>query len=150
VARFRFELEPLLTARRHVEHARQRSVAVLDRERLRLESSLRSQQQFITSGKTSLRGELVGALDLGSMRAHASSTIQLMREANRIVIELAGVHKQLDRARAALVEAARERQAIELLKERRFEAWKTKLNKAEDAVLDELAVSAAYRKEPDV
>jgi flagellar FliJ protein len=147
--RFRFELEPLLTARRHVERSKQRAVAELERERLRLEGALRRQQQFISTGKASLRGHLVGALDLGSMRAHASSTIQLLREANRLVIELAGVHKRLDRARGDLVEAARERQAIELLRERRFDAWAAAIGKAEDAALDELAVIAAHRKEPE-
>ena len=147
MARFRFRLEPLLRARRQTEQTRQRAVAELERRRRELEDTLRRQQQFITAGKQSLRDRLVGSLDMASLRAHAGSTIHLLREAQRIVIELAGVHKRLEGARAQLIEAARQRRAVELLRERRLAQWKAQINKAEDAALDELAVHAAARKE---
>ncbi len=148
MARFRFRLEPLLKARRHVEQNRQRVVAELERQRLELEGTLRGQQQFISSGKQSMRGEMVGRLDIGSLRSHAGATVQLMRQAQRIVLELAGVHNRLAASRAELLEAMKARRAVELLRERRFNEWKAAINKAEDAALDELAVQAAARKEP--
>jgi len=146
--RFRFRLEPLLTARRHVERTKQRAVGELERQRLELEDTLRRQQRFITEGKGALRDGLVGVLDLTEMRALAGSTMQLMRRAQRMAIELAGVHSRLQTARAELIEATRDRRAIELLRERRFDRWKAELKRAEDAALDELAVQAAGRKEP--
>ncbi len=145
--RFRFKLEPLLTARKQIERAKQRVVAELERRRLELEDMLRSQQRFISEGKQSLRDRMVGSLDLPVMRSHASCTVQLMRRAQRIVLELAGIHSRLQAAREELIEAARDRRAVELLRERRFEQWKADLNKAEDAAVDELAVQAAARKE---
>jgi flagellar FliJ protein len=147
MSRFRFSLEPLLTARRHAERERQRAVAELERERRDLENRLRKQQQFIGEGKRLARDQLVGRLDLSAMREHAAATIALMRDAQRVVLELAGVHKRLDSARAELVEAARQRRAVELLRERRYERWKREINRAEDAAIDELAVHAAARKE---
>ena len=127
--------------------ARQIAVADLERQRLDLEDSLRRQQQFISAGKRSLQDRLLGSVDITALRMHAGSTIQLMRRANQIVLELAGVYKRLDAARGELIEATKDRRAIELLRERRFEQWKAAINKAEDAAIDELAVQAAARKE---
>jgi flagellar FliJ protein len=148
MARFRFPLEALLTARRHSEWGRQLVVADLQRRRLDLEDALRRDQQFIGDGKRSLRDGLTGLLDVTALRGHAGSTIQLMRRANRILLELAGIHRRLESARVDLVEAARGRRAVELLRERRFAAWKRKIGRAEDAAMDELAVQAAARREP--
>ncbi len=145
--RFSFRLDPLIRVRRQVEQARQIAVAALERQRLDLEDSLRKQQQFITEGKQTLRDRLVGPVDITGLRTHAGSTIQLMRRANQIVLELAGVHRRLESARNELIQATKDRRAIELLRERRFEQWKTNLNRAEDAAIDELAVQAAGRKE---
>ena len=143
--RFRFRLEPVLEARRRTEQGRQRAVADLERQRRELEDTLRRHQQFITSGKQSLATQLVGSIQLDALRAHAGSTIHLMRRAHRVLIELAGVHKRLDAARAELIEATRDRRAVELLRERRFAEWKRVLERAENAALDEMAVQAAGR-----
>jgi flagellar FliJ protein len=147
MARFRFRLEPLLKARRLAEQGRQRAVAEIERERLVIEDRLREQQQFISAGKRSMRDEMTGTLDVDAMRLHAGATMRLMRDAERMVIELAGVHQRLDAARSELIEATRQRRAVELLRERRFEQWKAELEKADDAAIDELAVHAAARKE---
>jgi flagellar FliJ protein len=146
--RFRFKLDPVLETRRRAEQAKQRVVADLDRRRLEMEETLRRRQAAITAGKDSRRDQLVGRLDIAALRAHAGSTLQVIRDAHRILLELAGVHKQLDAARAELIEASRDRRAIELLRERRFEEWKKRVNKAEDAVIDELAVQSAARSRP--
>jgi flagellar FliJ protein len=147
MARFRFKLEPLLRARKLAEQRKQRAVAECEAQRMALEDALRRQQQFIVSGKQDLRDQLVGALDVSSMRAHAGATIQLMRKAERMVLELAGVHRRLDAARAELIEATRSRRAVELLKERRLQEFNKSIERAEAAALDELAVQAAARKE---
>jgi flagellar export protein FliJ len=74
---------------------------------------------------------------------HAAASLGVMRAAQRIVLELAGVHRKLDVARAQLIESARQRRAVEILRERRYQQWQTEINKAEADALDELAVIAA-------
>lgn len=143
--KFTFALEPLLKARRLVEQSHQRIVAQIDQQRIQLEDTLRRQQVHITQGKQSLQGHLVGKIDTHALRMHASASIHLMREAQRIVLELAGTHRRLEAARVELIEAARRRRAVELLRERRFEQWKADQDKAETTALDELAVIAAGR-----
>jgi flagellar FliJ protein len=147
MARFRFSLEPLLRLRRRREQECQRDVAVLERERLHLEGRLRRYQEELAAGKDSLRERLVGRVDTEALRRRAGQSRQILRSAQQAVVELAGVQKRLERARATLLEATTERRAVELLRERRFDAWKRRLEKAETAAIDELAVQAAARRE---
>ncbi|MBT8485263.1 MAG: hypothetical protein HKO59_17620 [Phycisphaerales bacterium] len=139
MARFRFRLEALLTARQEIERRHQREVADFERQRRDLEDTLRRHQQFITEGQAALRDRLVGAIEVDKLRTHAGTTLQLMRAAQRLVLEAAEVHQRLEEARARLASAAADRRAIELLRERRYEAWRRKIERAEDALIDELA-----------
>jgi flagellar FliJ protein len=145
--RFIFKLEPLLKARRREEQTRQRAVAVIERERLELEQRLQRQQRAISEGKHELRDELLGVVNVTQVRFQATAALQVMRQAQRMVLELAGVHKRLAGARGELIEAAKTRRALELLKESRFARWKAGIEKAEVAALDELAVQQAARQE---
>jgi flagellar export protein FliJ len=74
--------------------------------------------------------------------------MQQLRQGQRIVLELAGVHRRLDSARIALIEAARRRRAVELLRQQRLEQWQAAQDKAETDAIDELAVIRAAQIEP--
>lgn len=147
MAKFRFQLEPLLRLREREERDRQIDVANLERDRRDIEERLRERQASITDGQRELRSSMVGRLDINALRAHAARSVELDRCARQIVLELAGVHRRLETAREALREARRAKRAIELLKERRYKAWKAAIEKAETAALDELAVQRAARRE---
>ncbi|MEM9560896.1 MAG: flagellar FliJ family protein, partial [Planctomycetota bacterium] len=58
--------------------------------------------------------------------------------AQAAVVRLAGVYERLDRARLELLEAATARRAVELLRDRRLEAWKRDELRREQLVLDDL------------
>ena len=58
MARFRFPFEALLIARRNAERERQRAVAEVERQRLRLEDRLRRMQQDIAGSRQELRVKL--------------------------------------------------------------------------------------------
>lgn len=147
MARFVFSLQPVLKARRRAEEELQRAVAQIERERMRLEDVLRGHQRSLVSDKNLLRAGLTGLIDARDLRLQANCARQIMRRAQQIVLELAGVYKRLEAARARLIEATRDRRAIELVRERRYEQFKAAIDKAETAALDELAVIAAARKE---
>jgi flagellar FliJ protein len=149
MAKFVFRLEPLLKARKRREEQEQRALAELQRQRMALEDTLRHYQQRISHGKEALRGALAGALDMRALRLEAGASLHLVRKAQQVVLQLAGLGQRLASARASLIEARKRRRALELLRERRFEQWKRGLDKAEDAQLDELVTNAAARKEAD-
>ncbi len=139
MARFRFPLQPVLDARSRAEDERRRMVATLESERRRLEDRLRAGQQSISGARDDVRAALVGTVRPEALRAQANTSLACMRDAQRLVLELAGVHRRLEAARTALAEAAKQRRAIELVKERRFEAWRRDQDRREQSALDEIA-----------
>jgi flagellar FliJ protein len=147
MVRFRFALDPLLKTRGRHEQAIQREVADLERERLAMEDRIRRKQRLFAEGRDARRDSLTGTLNIDALRGHAGSALRVMRDTQRDVLELAGVHRRLDLARARLIEATRARRAVELLRERRYEAWRRDHERRETAAQDELATIAAGRKE---
>lgn len=147
MTRFAFTLQPLLDLRRRREQQAQVALAAVNQQRLNLERRLRQQQELIRSDKHALRGRLVGLLDTDALRLQAVSAVQGMRTAQRLAVELAGVHKRLSTTRAELVEATRARRAIELLRDRRYEQWRREQSRADAATIDELATNSAARQE---
>jgi len=145
MAKFTFSLQALLKARLAVEQRHQVAVAKIEYERRTLEERIRAQQGMISDGKQEVRSGLIGAVDAQGLRHHASASLHLMRQAQRLVLELHGVHHRMEAARQELVEAAKARRAVELLRDRRWEEWKVAEDKIEVAALDELAVIAAAR-----
>lgn len=150
MAKFVFTLDPLMRVRVRTEQACQRAVAALDADRMDMESRLRALQDSISGGKESLRDRLTGPVAMHDLRLEASASMQVLRRAQRLVLELAGVHQRLEAARADLRDARAQRRALELVRERRLDAWKNRLAKAEDRALDDVtsaAVSARSREQ---
>jgi flagellar protein FliJ len=142
VARFRFNLERVLEQRQHAEQMCQRTVAELEIERLGLENTIRECQERLAREQSGQRDALVGG-HLLEVRHQVAASGAIRQEAQRAVIELAGLHRRLERARHDLLEAMRDRKAIELLRERRYHEWRMQQEKRDVAAMDEIAVVSA-------
>ncbi|CAG0999539.1 hypothetical protein PHYC_02784 [Phycisphaerales bacterium] len=151
MARFVFELEAVLTERKAAERRKQLAVAALERERSGMEQLIRECQQGILSAREALREQLDPgrAVDLHSVRLQAGASLHLVARAQKAVLELAGIHRRIDAARLDLLRAAVRRKAVEALRDRRFEEWRTDQRRREHAALDELSVMRAGRTEAD-
>ena len=103
MAKFVFRLDPLLKARRRQEETEQRAMAELLRQRMALEDMLRQYQQRITHGKESLRGALAGALDMRALRLEAGASLHLVRKAQQVVLQLAGLGQRQEAVRTRLI-----------------------------------------------
>lgn len=153
--RFTFSLEPVLEHRRRIEEERLRIVASIEQERLRAEDRLRAINARLLQARADLRERFAPASGQGgassvsggiiAVRSDTSAALRLTVEAQQAAIELAGVLRRLDRARAALLEAATARKGVERLRERRFEEWKHEQARRENAELDEMATIGASR-----
>ncbi len=139
--RFRFPLQPVLDLRQREEDARQKAVAELDQERRRIEDGLRRRQRSIAEARDDVRTGLIGPIDPQGLRSQANASLSLMRDAQRTVLELAGIHRRLELARSELQEAARRRRALELLRDRRETEWRRSIDRREQAAIDELATN---------
>lgn len=147
MARFRFKLQPVLEHREMIEREKQRAVGHLERERRRLEETLRTTHAAIEREQGELRQTLgpSHAIDAQAIRVHFAAAGHLHAVARQTVLKLAGVTRRLEGARAELLLAARRRKAVELLRTRRLEQWKLDESRRETAAIDELAVMRAGR-----
>jgi len=148
--RFRFNLDAVLKLRRREERDKQLVVASFEQERLALEDRIRSLQRGIVQERLDLRDRLGGdstTVRLVDVRVQANAGLHMVARAQRAVLELAGVHKRLEFARNELLETTKKRKAVETLRDRRFDEWRSEQNRREAAELDELSVMAAHRKD---
>jgi flagellar FliJ protein len=150
MARFIFKLQAVLRQRRIIEDQRKKALADLLRQRVGLENELRDMQTAIRDDKSRMTGALIGRVDVRRIRQHASHVAQTTARAHTIVLRLSGLHHQIDHARAALLRAARDRKAIELLRDRQHRRWLAEQNRREAAALDELATQTHGRKLQEV
>lgn len=148
MARFKFALQAVLDSRVHAEREKQRQLAEIERERLALEDRLRSVQGHLASGKREVREALsAGVVSISTVRLQAQAGIGWEAEARRVVVELAALHRRLERARQELLEATTARRSLELLRDRRHAEWQRSRRLAEDRVLDELATMRSVRRD---
>jgi flagellar FliJ protein len=145
MATFIFKLEPVLKMRKHAENILRREVAQLEQAKTTLKESLRTRQQRLSDSKNAVRDQLVGSVDLSHIRLQATAGMGIMRDAQRNVLELAGLHRKLEVARLKLAEAAKERRAIELLRERRFDQWRAEQSRREEAAFDDMSTTRSGR-----
>lgn len=146
MAKFTFQLEPLLRHRRQIEEEQQRKLAQFLREKAAIENDLRRQQQAIGEDKRTLSGSLVGHVDVDRIRRHAAHVNRATLGAQQAAIRLGVLHQQIAAARDELSEAVRQRKAIEVLRERQYEQWQQDENRREAAMADELAVQQYARR----
>ena len=153
MARFHFNLQPVLEQRERIEQDRKLMVARLESERGLLERQLREYQGAISAQKGDLRASMVAregasfaVVDPARLRVQAHASLTMQVRAQRVVLQLAGVHKRLEAARRSLALAARDRRAVEVLRERRFARWKAEQAHKEAAAVDEIGTGRAARR----
>jgi hypothetical protein len=154
MAKFIFNLASVLKQRLAVERTRQAVVAGLEAKRVELEDQLRGCQRTIESSRQSWRDLLgasagpdgsVAAADVRGAGMQAAASLAGEATARKTVIQLAGLHTHLTRARAELAQAMKDRRAIELLRDRRFEEWKLEQRRIETNQMDEIAQRMSQR-----
>ena len=150
MAVFRFRLQPVLDQRLRDERERQRAVAELESMRLELEDRIRADARSIRAEKDELRDRLsaakslgTGGVDLGGVRMQANASLHMVARTQQRVLQLAGLHKRIDRARLELLDATTRRRAVELLKERRYAEWKASADRRESAETDDIVQRGA-------
>jgi flagellar protein FliJ len=146
VAQFHFKLDPVLRQRKHVEELRQRDFAAAQAEVTRLQALLKDLDATVRTATNDMRdNRLVGRLDLSFIAAHRRFTFAMGRKALELAQQIAAAQQIADKARAALVEATKQRKIIEKLREKQFERWRADLATKETAALDEVGMQLTQR-----
>lgn len=157
--KFTFNLQAALSQRKAIEQQKMLVVAELERARLALEDRLRNINTRVTEEREELRAQLAGSVantttggglvDLRGVRFQTNAALTTHVHAQQLVLQLAGVHKRIEKARADLLEATTRRKAVETLRERRYEAWKEEEKRKETAALDDIAGILTSRADED-
>ncbi len=146
MAGFVFELEPVLYQRRVVEEQAQRELAQHLRRQLILRTQIRQMQEGIRQSKSDLGAALHGRVDMERVSQFARYSGQSAARAQMVVLELARVEDRVNQSREKLLAATRARQALELLRERRYAAWQQQRLRRETAELDEISIQRHGRR----
>lgn len=136
----------MLEHRRIIEDERQRELAKHLRQRMILMDQLRQMQDTIRSSKHDLAGSLVGKVDLTRVAEFARYSGQTTLRAQQIVQHLANLEQQIVSARSRLLEASRERKALELLRDKRHAEWQAGELRREAVELDDLSLQRHLRR----
>ena len=143
--KFVFQLEGALRQRKQLERMKQREMAVVQAEMNKLQDQLRALEGTVQTATADVRGNrLTGVLDMSFLAAHRRFMIATQRQSMELVQKMALVQRQLDEARLAVAEAAKQRKVIEKLREKQFERWKAERSKKELAELDEVSMQLSY------
>ena len=146
MAKFTFKLEPVLKQRQMLEDQKQRELAKLIRHRMIFHNQLRSIQSVLSDSKSQLTDGLVGEIDMTRVSQFARFSGQSQVRAQTIVRQLAGLESRIAEAQKQLVEAMRQRKALDLLRDKQYKAWKRTQQRREASRLDDLATQAYTRQ----
>jgi flagellar FliJ protein len=147
MARFVFSLESVLRHRRHAEQERMRELAVCQAEMARLRNELKALNDDMQTNAAEMKANhLTGPIDVAYLAAHRRYTVAMQRRGQVLVQEMARQQRKVDDAQRLLAESARERKAIEKLRERQFERWRSEVDRKELADADEVGAQLGYRQ----
>src|SRR5438477_9524083 len=117
MAQFKFQLDGVLEHRTHIEQEKQRALAAVQSKMRALQDDLRDLDRLARGATADLReNRLIGQLDMSYLAAHRRFTGSVQRKALAIAQKMALVQREIDSARLALTEAAKERKIIEKLR----------------------------------
>src|SRR6266566_1792625 len=141
MARFVFKLQGVLRHRAAIEQERLRDFALVQAKLKGLEDQLKMLNQSMQeTNDDARRNRLTGRLDLGFITAHRRYLMGMQRKAVELVAAVASVQKELETARQALAEAAKQRKVLE-------QRWREELSRKELIAADEVATQLSYEQQ---
>ena len=145
---FNFRLERVRAVRERMEDRAKEDLAQSLALRLQGESMLRAAAAELDEAREARRDSGTGVAVTGQDLAAAQAYLErAQRSLEARSLNLDRCDAEVDARRSALLMAARDRQVLERLKERRREDHTRKVERAQGAVLDELALGVHRRKE---
>lgn len=120
-----------------------KQVAEVERDRVEIEQEAAALAQTFHDEQDALRRELGGGagVDLGRVRLQSNASLHGLRKRHELALRGAAMLKRLAAARRSLLEATTRRRAVELLRERRYQAWLAGERAKESREVDELVTA---------
>jgi flagellar FliJ protein len=145
MAKFVFQLQGVLRQREYAERQRQRDFSVAQGELAKLQAGLRELEQSQQQATGELRtNHLLGPIDLAYLAAHRRFIFAVQRKGVLLMQRIALAQRKVEEMRLLLAEAAKQRKAIEILRDKRLAAWRAAEAKKEADALDEAGTQLNY------
>jgi flagellar FliJ protein len=144
--RFHFRLGVMLDIKKRVEDGIKKELAAKNREilasrQLREELARRLDSFFIEEKKQRLR-----ILDLQALRFSITYRSQLQKEIAGTEGRITGLVSDLEQLRVRLAQARKECRVLEILREKKFSAWKKEYKKEEQEYIDDVSQKGYVRR----
>jgi len=143
---FQFRYQAVFRQREVIEQQKQRALAKLIHSRNAMFAQLRTMQETISSSKREAASGLVGTVDLNAIAGIARYSASCALRGNTLVREIAQLENLVEQARNELIEASKNRQALELLRDRQRQEWELEQRRMEAKRLDEQTTQAYAAK----
>ena len=143
--RFEFRLERVRALRERTEDEAKEQLAGAMAERERWAARLADVAAQIASARAGHAGAAAQGTSVAQMLAHQAFLERSERELQTAELDLSRQDAEVEARRAALQQAARDRQVLERLKEKQATEHRLAAERAEGAELDELALSRHRR-----
>ena len=139
---FKFKFQAVLRQREAIEQQKQRALAKLMHQRNGMMNQLREMQETISTSKRHAADGLVGSVDLDAIAGIARYSASCALRGNTLVRDIAQVEILVEQARNELIEASKNRKALELLRDRQRQDWELEQRRMEAKQLDEQTTQA--------
>ena len=143
--KFVFQLEGLLRQRKNVEQEKMRALAHKQAALNELQDELRRINESVQVTNDDVRrNHLIGTLDMNFLAAHRRFMIGMQRQALSTVQRMALAQRQVEEAQKELATAAKNRKAVEKLREKHHQRWLETLRRRELSEMDEIGMRLSY------
>jgi flagellar FliJ protein len=134
---FEFPLQTALTVREHKQDEAHLRFAAIQRDYNRAADQLRHYHDLMAKADHTARSVVEQDIDVMVMLNHDAYRRRMQQLISRQTEICSGLRTQLSDARTALMEACRERQTLEKLRERRREEYQAQVAAEESHAIDE-------------
>ena len=145
MARFRFRLQRVLDVKhiREKQRVRELAEAAREREHERLaEAALRDEQGRLREARRQ-------SADAGALQIESQLAGGMRRKIRQQTARTAAAQRAVETAQHQLLNAMKERKALDKLSERRQEEFRVEQSRLERRFIDEIAGQAAYRQKAE-
>jgi flagellar FliJ protein len=145
--KFTFRLEALLTVKKNKEEEVKRRLAEKNNEAAESQQKIAFVQNSLRNFQNEAKAKRGGGGEsVVSMRSTVAYRNQLKLELLKEGQRLDGIMQGIFRINQELIVAARERRAVEIIKEKKYAEWKKENAIAEQKFMDDLSQQAFIRK----
>lgn len=143
---FQFRLERVRAMRERAEDEAKEQLAQAMTEREKWASRMHEKSAAMATARQAAGASRAGSFSIGQLRAHEAFMDRTEREALAAELDLSRQDAEVGARRMALMDAARERQVLEKLREKEHKAFVREAERRESNHIDELALAMHRRR----